>query len=47
MSVVLDLSGVETNYNRKLVGKNDPTYTIQLSEEKQVLVSPKAPKRGI
>jgi hypothetical protein len=45
--VVLDLSGPETNYNKKLVDKNDPTYIIQLSEEKQVLVAPKPAKRGI
>jgi hypothetical protein len=45
--VVLDLTGPETNYNRKLVVKGDPTYTVALSDEKQVLVAPKPPKRGI
>lgn len=47
ISVVLDVSEPETRLNRKLVGKNDPTYTLELSEEKRVLVSPKAPKRNL
>ncbi|ODM99768.1 Integrator complex subunit 4 [Orchesella cincta] len=47
ISIVLDLRGPETNYNRKLMWKKDSTYIIQLSEEKQVLVSPKPAKRGI
>lgn len=46
VSLVLDLSEPEANLNRKLI-QNDSTYTIDLSDEKQVIVSPKAPKRNL
>jgi len=47
VSIVFDLRGPETNYNRKLMWKKDSTYIIQLSDEKEVLVSPKPSRKGI